>query len=373
MRSSPGSSWAASWDSWFPGNSAPSIDPKAATVDARRLDRIRAAREPHDVARRARLPPRQQRQDAPDLSRLRSGDRLALGLSDSHAALIALGAAYRAAQNIEVFGELSGDLLIGSHAPKLTQSPLRVAAGGRYFFSRALQAELTSIVSLSGRPGHGARRSARSDRAALRDHARRALRAAFHRTQGQARRVRSARRAARGDRERRHAATPSETNATATLEGVLTDDHGAPLPEAHVKASAGDQSREAITDGEGRYHFADVPVGTVMLEASATGFETQSWEVELTEDAKPEAPRALAPEQETGVLRGLTRSFGSEPLRAHIVVRDRSTARSPTRAPTSTAASRSSSRPACTRLRSARPAIARTVAASRFRTTVSRS
>ena len=256
---------------------------------------------------------------APDLSRLRSGDRLALGLSDSHAALIALGGAYRALENVEVFGELSGDLLIGSHAPKITQSPLRVAAGGRYFFSRALQAELTSIVSLSSRPD-----MTPSDPLVPvepRFTVMLGLRYALHFTPEKAKPD-----AFVPPDEPRAAPAPEPATPavvkTATLQGALVDDQGAALPEAHVKLTAGDQSREAISDAEGRYHFSDVPVGTVTLEAKATGFETASWEVELTEDAQPQAPRALEPEQQKGVLRGLTRSFGSEPLRAHIVVRD---------------------------------------------------
>jgi hypothetical protein len=302
---------------WFPGNSAPSISPKATTVDARGL----IAYAPHD-SRMTLLGALGFRLDnsgnsAPDLSRLRSGDRLALGLSDSHAVLIALGGAYRASKDVEVFGELSGDLLIGSDAPKLTQSPLRIAAGGRYFFSRALQAELTSIISLSGRPETGPTDPLVpiEPRFAIVAGVRYALR------------LGEAKAKAKHDDlvppdEARSTAATTPSNTTATLEGVITDDQNAPLPEAHMKASAGGEVRETITDGEGRYQFADLPVGTVMLEASATGFETQSWQVELSGDKRVEEPRALAPEQEMGVLRGLTRSFGSTPLRAHIVVRD---------------------------------------------------
>jgi hypothetical protein len=303
---------------WFPGNNAPSLELSATTLDARGL--IAYAPRESRVTLLSAFGFRfdNSHNAAPDLSRVRSGDRLALGLSDSHAALIALGGAYRASDDVEVFGELSGDLLLGSRAPKITQSPLRVAAGGRYFFSRALQAELTSIVSLSSRPD-----MAPGDPLVPiepRFTVMLGLRYALHFTAAKA----------KPDAfvpPDEPAARPAEPAApavvkTATLEGALVDDQGAALPEAHVKLTAGDQTQEAISDGEGRYHFADVPVGSVTLEASATGFETESWEVELTENAAPQEPRALAPEQQKGVLRGLTRSFRSEPLRAHIVVRD---------------------------------------------------
>lgn len=303
---------------WFPGNQAPSIDLGATTLDARGL----IAYAPRE-SRMTLLGALGFRFDnshnaAPDLTRLRSGDRLALGLSDSHAALIALGGAYRATDDVEVFGELSGDLLLGSKAPKITQSPLRFAAGGRYFFSRALQAELTSIVSLSSRPD-----MAPSDPLVPvepRFTIMLGLRYALHFTE-----PKKPEPFVPPDEP---AATPARAPAapavvkTATLDGALVDDQGAALPEARVKLTAGGETREAISDAEGRYHFTDVPVGTVTLEARASGFETDTWEVELTENAQPQEPRALQPEQQKGVLRGLTRSFGSEPLRAHIVVHD---------------------------------------------------
>jgi hypothetical protein len=299
---------------WFPGNTAPSISPKATSVDARGL--IAYAPRESRVTLLGALGLRLDNSgnSAPDLARLRSGDRIALGLSDSHAVLVAFGAAYRAREDVELFGELSGDLLVGSSAPPFTQSPLRVAAGGRYFVSRALHAELTSIVSLSGRPeaGPGDPLVPIEPRFAIIAGVRYALFLDAPK----------AKPGARVSPDEPRATTPAAANTAATLEGVLTDDHDAPLSDAHVKVTAGGEVRETITDAEGRYRFADLPLGAVVLEASATGFETQRWEVELTAAPRVETPRALAPEQEVGVLRGLTRSFGSAPLRAHVVVRD---------------------------------------------------
>jgi hypothetical protein len=107
------------------------------------------------------------------------------------------------------------------------------------------------------------------------------------------------------------------------VSGSLVDEQGAPLPEAKVTLRVQDgEPREAITDAEGRYQFTQVPVGAAELHAEATGFEAQTWTIEVAPDRPPEDARALAPKAETGVLRGLIRSFGSaEPLEAQIVVR----------------------------------------------------
>jgi hypothetical protein len=81
----------------------------------------------------------------------RAGDRLALGLSDFNAVLVGAGVVVPAGR-LEVLGEITGDLLIGTSAPALTQSPLRVDFGVRHPISKHWQAELLSEFALSSRP-----------------------------------------------------------------------------------------------------------------------------------------------------------------------------------------------------------------------------
>jgi hypothetical protein len=96
------------------------------------------------------------------------------------------------------------------------------------------------------------------------------------------------------------------------------------LPEAVVTLRvAGGEMRDAITDAHGQYTFQWVPIGPATIEVNATGFQAQTWDIEVTADMPPEGERALTPKTDTGVLRGLTRTFQSEPLRAQILVRDR--------------------------------------------------
>ncbi len=60
-----------------------------------------------------------------------------------------------------------------------------------------------------------------------------------------------------------------------TLTGVVSDPTGAVVPNAKVVLTdAGSGSaRDTVTDGDGYYTFASVPVGTYNLSVSAGGFK----------------------------------------------------------------------------------------------------
>ena len=82
---------------------------------------------------------------------MRPGDRLSLQLSDSNALLFGLGASKRFA-SVEVLGEVTWDIHVGSKAPDALDSPLRVGIGGRYHLTEQWQLALGSEIGLSGRP-----------------------------------------------------------------------------------------------------------------------------------------------------------------------------------------------------------------------------
>jgi hypothetical protein len=298
---------------WFPGSQAPSFVASATTLDFHGLAAFTPEHSPWALLGMVGFRWDNSANAAPDLTRLRLGDRISLGLSDSNAVLLALGLARHIEPSVEVFGEVSADLLVGSDAPALLESPLRAALGGRYAFGRAWQADLTATVSMSKRPPIGPTDPLVPIEPRFSVLA--GVRYSFPLD-----------------------APPAVTNAeapppiaavvvgpprTTTLSGVLIDDKGEPLPEATLtlRAASG-EPREAITDAKGRYAFADVPVGPATLEAAAKGFATRSWAVDVREHAAPQPPQALSAQSGLGYLRGLTRTFRSEPLRAQIVVRD---------------------------------------------------
>lgn len=313
---SPSMSIGAELGVWSPGTEAPSFVFKATSPELRGLFAFTPPDSPWGLLAAAGFRLDNSANVAPDLNRLRLGDRISLGLSDSNAVLVALGGLRRFGSTIEVFVEASADLLVGADAPELGESPLRAALGGRYFISRALQAEFTSIVSLSQRPPVGPEDPLVPIEPRVQ--ALLAMRYSFDLTPAPV--------VAPPKPEPKPVVVavvpvaPKEPEV-ATVAGSLTDEQGAPLPEARVRLRGADSvDHESVTDAEGRYSFADVPIGPATLEVSATGFQTQTWDLDVQPNLAPQPARPLAPKADVGILRGLVRSFTSEPLRAQIVV-----------------------------------------------------
>jgi hypothetical protein len=137
---------------WFPGTDAPSLQPSATSAEVRGLFAFTPQSSPWLVLAAAGFRLDNSARSAPDLQRLREGDRISLGISDSNSILAAAGVARRFGRVAEAFTELSADVLVGGTAPSFSQSPLRASLGGRYFMSSSVQLDLTAIASLSSRP-----------------------------------------------------------------------------------------------------------------------------------------------------------------------------------------------------------------------------
>jgi hypothetical protein len=139
---------------WVPGKDAPSLPVKATTVDARALLAYRPQDSGFTLAALGGWRLDNSAEAGADPRTLRLGDRISLGLSESDALLVGLGASQRFGQ-VELLGEVSADLLMGSDAPPAGQSPLRATAGARYHLSAAWQLEGLADICLSKRPGLG--------------------------------------------------------------------------------------------------------------------------------------------------------------------------------------------------------------------------
>jgi hypothetical protein len=315
----PDMSIGAELGGWFPGTEAPSLVPAATSAEVRGLFAFTPRQTGWSLLASAGFRLDNSAQSAPDLDRLRIGDRITLGVSDSNAVLAAVGAAHRF-ERAELFGELSADVLVGSKAPSFGQSPLRAAIGGRYFPSPAWQVDLTALASLSARPDIGA------DDPLVPIEPRvlvlLGVRYNFGLERARLAQQSPAPTASTGPASADSAKPPQPT--AATVSGTLLDDKGEPLPEASVALRvSGGEVRDAITDANGQYTFQWVPLGPASLEVTATGFQAQTWDIDVRPDMPSDPGRALTPKTDTGVLRGLIRTFQSEPLRAQIVVRDR--------------------------------------------------
>jgi hypothetical protein len=297
---------------WFPGNKAPSYEPGATSVDLRALFAYAPKHGRFRLLSAAGFRFDQSGASSPAVERLRFGDRLAIGLSDSHAVLAALGAAYRLT-DLELFTELSADLLVGSKAPELLASPLRATIGARYDLSRLIALELSTTASLSKRPEI----TPTSPLVPVepRVSALIGLRFNFELSEPEDEMVLPDEPAPKIDKPGNAPAEPAPP-AHATVTGTLTDEAGEPLPEVVIKVrDESGEEREVITDATGRYEIPAMPLGPATLEASSIGFEAQTWDVEITADMPPVPARVLTAKTTIGVLRGLIRSFASEPIK----------------------------------------------------------
>jgi hypothetical protein len=298
---------------WLPGNDAPSYTASATTVDVK--GQLSWATPGERWALLGLFGGRidNSANSAPDVERLRVGDRISLGLSDSSALLVGVGLAHRPLRKLQVFGELSADVLVGKQAPSFSQSPMRAALGARYFALDALALELSLLFSLSQRP------SVAPDAPLVpiepRFSALIGLRYGLLRPTPPP--------VAGSEPVVPVEQTPrEEPKALAALRGVLTDQVGAALPDVPVMLNFPGGQQETISDAEGRYVFSDVPPGKVTLSANATGFQPSMWEVEVSAPATQAPPHALTQADGKGSLRCLVRSYRSEPLKADVVVRD---------------------------------------------------
>lgn len=295
---------------WLPGNDAPSFKLRATSVELRGL--LSWQRGPFQLLGLLGARIDQSSEVAPDLSLLRSGDRIALGLSDSHALLWGLGLLVAPLPKLTLFAELSAQWLFGKRAPALPESPLRAAAGVRYFVFDLLQLELSVIPALSRRPAQ-----APSD-PLVPIEPRVSVLAGLRYTFG-------------AERPKPPAPpTPiqppdepaPEPPRLVDLAGMLTDPSGGALPDATVRLVTSDATLETITDAEGRYSFAQLTPQQAELQVDAAGFKSARWRVEIRRPETRVPPHALEPGASTGILRCLVRAFDSNALEAEISVRD---------------------------------------------------
>jgi hypothetical protein len=305
---------------WLPGRDAPSWVPSATSLDGRALAayRPRASRLVLLGSLGVRLD--NSANAAPPRDRLRTGDRITLGVSDSHAVLAAVGGSYRLDPRWHLLAELSGDVLVGARAPSFADSPLRAAGGARFCWQNPWCADASASVSLSSRP------STRPDAAWVPIEPRVQLLLGVSYAYSLEPPPAAARPATPNAHDQPLPAATAVVPAkppTTSVQGEILDDRSQPLPDVQLSlVTEGGATFSAITDARGHYRFAQVPLGPAQLEAHAVGFATQRWSVGVTPDLSPLPARALPVAENVGVLRGLIRDFQSAPLRAKLSIKN---------------------------------------------------
>ncbi|HYQ44005.1 MAG TPA: carboxypeptidase-like regulatory domain-containing protein [Polyangiaceae bacterium] len=244
-----------------------------------------------------------------DAAHLSSGDRLALGLSEFDAVLLGVGAGVWL-EKTELLCEVSADLLVGSDAPALSQSPLRVAAGARRAVARGLSLELLAVGSLSREPDLSASAPLVPNEPRLSVFA--SVRYQFLPHPPPA-----------------APPPPAPKPApvlTAKLEVTVIDDLGAPVINPSVYFTAAGERRDLGCDVAGHCVVEDARAGDLVVHVAAPEFEPaeRSVKVEGGVPAKLEVRLVAVPPPSQ--LRGVVRSLEGKVVAARVRVEPLGTA-----------------------------------------------
>jgi len=234
------------------------------------------------------------KESAPARERLTLNDRVGLGASDSHALLLGLSAT-RSYGALDVLGEWSWDVYVGSRAPDALESPMRLSAGGRYFLSRALHVQLLAGASPSARP------AIRADGPLYVIEPRLWIAAGIGGSFGGA--PRQARPVAQVTAT---PVVPPPAPSVYTVSGRVFDGSSQlPLAEAAIEVPG---HASTVSANDGSFAIQGVPEGASELHVRAQGFRDFSLPLEA---AKGDAPLeiALARDLPEAQIRGTVRSY----------------------------------------------------------------
>jgi hypothetical protein len=299
---------------WFPGKDAPSLTPGAATLDANLLGAWAPPKKPVVVGALLGFRLDNSKNAAPDLDRLRPGDRITLELSSSNAALVGLGASVGVAPHTDVLGEFSADFLVGSSAPSVSKSPMRISAGARQHLSDAFTVELLAEVSASGRPSLAPAEPLVpleprfSVMAGLR------YRLPFQKPPEP-----------EAPKPPPEPVKTPETVAlppaatTADISVHVSGQSGAPVANVVVEVHVGDRTERLTAGDDGDFVGHGLPLGPAHVTVTADGFTQSERDVQIGATSGAVAVE-LVQAPPSGQLRGLVRSFNGRGLAASIRV-----------------------------------------------------
>jgi hypothetical protein len=117
---------------WLPGDKAPSLVFKAATLDLTAMAAYAPDGSPLVLAIHAGGRWDNSAASVPDASRLSGSERLELGINAASGILSGVGASYHVSKRVELLGDVSADWLVGSSAPSALESPIVAALGARW-------------------------------------------------------------------------------------------------------------------------------------------------------------------------------------------------------------------------------------------------
>jgi hypothetical protein len=259
-----------------------------------------------------------------EADRLRSGDRIALGVSEFSTLTTGLGVMKDFSQ-LSVLGEFSWDIALGQDAPPVGESPLRIGIGARRTLLRGLN--LQAMVEVS--PGGRAPSTATDPLVPIepRVAATLGLSVRFpHLVKKPAPAVVPAKPAGRAEPPPA-AKPPPPPPAHARMLVEIVDENGHPISDARVTVGRPDATGAGHTLHDvplvelNRYAASDLEPGVVELSIEADLLQSYNQEVTLVADEEKVVSITLRKAvAQDGQLRGLVRSFSGQGVTAKVNV-----------------------------------------------------
>jgi carboxypeptidase family protein len=294
---------------WFPGADAPSVEMDATTIDSLAIVSWKSGRAVLSAQGGFRYD--KSAKSAPDADLLSASDRMALGVSESHAALVGAGAGLRLGSS-ELFAEWSWDYLVGDKAPRARRSPMRVGAGWRLALADTAAVQLAGEYSLADTNNL----LPMEDLYPVEPRFSVMLGASF----AMFRRERSADRLVTEDDG--GSAVPPPHLTTGSLEVAVTGEGGKPVADAEVELTPAGTAGPiaARTDQDGHATFDRIAKGKARLTVHHPDHSDASQDVDVAPGGPATVAVALEKKLPPGQLLGTVRNWTGKPLKATLTV-----------------------------------------------------
>lgn len=264
-----------------------------------------------------------------DVSRLADAERTLLSAGSFDAVELGVGGVHRRGP-WEFAAEAGAEVLVGSQAPRLWESPLWLGAGVRYALRSDLRLfgeleaspsgrpapyptgfliptrpRVSGQVGLIWRPGRG---EAQRAEPAPPDHP--ALSSPARAPQSSQQEISS----------QQELNTESEAS-TATISGQVVDEGGRPIVDVELRlVDAEGETQLGYSDANGEFRFEELPLGITTLSATSAGFEDIEQRWKLDASGLENIELSLYQAVPAGQLRGRVQNYQGQALLARIAI-----------------------------------------------------
>lgn len=257
----------------------------------------------------------------PDVEVLSENDRRSLNASTWSGLPWGIGASYRVLESTSLLGEVGGEWLIGADAPGFRSSPMRVSVGVQHWFGESFLATIGADLAVSRRDD--------VERAQILVEEPRlfgffGLTWVFAKSdpvpQQAAVVVEPAPKLAVVEAPKPVPTAPQQPPAIVSpVSGSIVDEGGRPLADvAVVLEQEGQPTRTERTFADGRFEFAGVTEGSVVLKVVESGFDDVT--VILEKDKPRTSEIVMRPAVPAGQVRGKVLDLQGNPVIAQVTI-----------------------------------------------------